>query len=125
MRLLLAPLAALALTSCGPLLTAMAGPAPAPLARTTIDDRALETAWRSFDVALDAINLLTDRGVIVPGTPQARQIAAAIRTVNRSLGAAERFAAAGSATDYATALREATAGIGEIRSALGGNNGSR
>ncbi len=125
MRLLFAAMAALCLSACGPLLTAMAPPAPAPLARTTIDDTALQTAWRSFDVALDAINLLTDRGVIVPGTPQARSIAAAIRTVNRALGAAERFAAAGSAADYATALREATAGIAQIREALGGGNGSR
>lgn len=119
MKRLLIALAALSLTGCGPMLTALAGPAPAPLARTTIDDRALETAWRSFDVALDAINLLTDRGVIVPGTPRARTIATAIRRVNTALSSAERFAAAGSTTDYLTALREAGAGIAEIRTALG------
>lgn len=119
MRLLLAPFVALSLTGCGPMLAALAPPAPAPLARTTIDDRALETAWRSFDVALDAINLLTDRGVIVPGTPRARTIATAIRRVNTALSSAERFAAAGSAGDYLTALREAGAGIAEIRTALG------
>jgi hypothetical protein len=116
---ILAPLIALSLCSCGPMLTAMGGPAPAPLTRTTIDDTALMTAWRAFDVALDAINIMTDRGLIVPGTPKARRIATAIRTVNRALATAERFAAAGSATDYGTALREATAGMNEIRSALG------
>lgn len=108
------------LCSCAGLGTLMAGP-PAPLARTTIDDRALETAWRTFDVALDAINLLIDRGVLVPGTPRARGIATAIRRVNTALASAERFAAAGSATDYATALREAAAGVSEIRTALGSN----
>lgn len=123
--ILLAPLVALSLSGCAGLLGAIAGPAPAPLARTSIDDRALETAWRSFDVALDAIALLTDRGVIVPGTPQGHSVAAAIRAVNRSLAAAERFAAAGSASDYATALREATEGMNTIRQALGGNNGPR
>jgi len=123
-KLLLAPLlaASLALQGCAGLLGAIAGPAPAPLTRTTIDDRALETAWRSFDVALDAITLLTDRGIIVPGSPQGRSIATAIRAVNRALATAERFAAAESATDYATALREATEGMNTIRQALGGNN---
>jgi uncharacterized protein YceK len=120
-HLILAPMLALALSGCGPMLGALAGvgSAPAPLARTTIDDRALETAWKTFDVALDAINLLTDRGIIVPGTPRARSIATAIRKVNRSLAAAERFAAAGSATEYGSALNEALAGVSEIRTALG------
>jgi hypothetical protein len=118
MRLFLIPLAALSLSSCAGLGALMSGP-PAPLSRTTIDDRALETAWKTFDVALDAINLLTDRGIIVPGTPRARSIATAIRRVNTALASAERFAAAGSATDYATALREAMAGVAEIRTALG------
>lgn len=122
MKRLLIALAALSLTACGPMLTALAGPAPAPLARTTIDDRALETAWRAFDTALDAINLLTDRGVIVPGSPRARAIATAIRRVNTALSSAERFAAAGSTTDYLTALREAGAGIAEIRTALGASS---
>lgn len=124
MRHLITLLLAAALSACTlPGLAGLAGPAPAPLAQTVIDDRALETAWRTFDVALDAINILIDRGVIQPGSPNARTIAQAIRKVNRSLAAAERFAAAGSSNDYSTALAEALAGINEIRSALGGSNG--
>lgn len=120
-KLFVAASLALSLPGCtlGPALNALAGQPPAPLAHTTIDDRALETAWKTFDVALDAINLLTDKGVIVPGTPRAKGIAAAIRRVNTALASAERFAAAGSATDYASALREAMAGVSEIRKALG------
>lgn len=121
MRKLFAPLAALALLSGCAGLGALTGAAPAPLARTTVDDRALETAWKAFDLALDALNALGDVGVIVPGTPRGRAVAAAIRKVNRALAAAERFAAAGSATDYATALQEATAGMAEIRAAIGSN----
>src|SRR6266446_1196582 len=102
-RILLAACAALALSGCAPGLLTGFGAAPAPLERTTIDDRALEAAWRAFDLALDAINLLGDHGVIVPGTPRGKAVAAGIRTVNRSLAAAERFAAAGSSADYATA----------------------
>ena len=118
LRIAVAASLMLSVPGCAGLGALMTGP-PAPLAKTTIDDRALETAWKTFDVALDAINLLTDKGVIVPGTPRARSIAAAIRKVNSALAAAERFAAAGSATDYATALREAVAGVNEIRTALG------
>lgn len=94
--------------------------APAPLARTTIDDSALETAWRAFDVALDGINLLGDLGQIVPGSETGRAVASGIRAVNRSLAAAERFAAAGSATDYRRALDEAEAGLADLRAALKG-----
>lgn len=122
MKRLLIPFAALSLASCAGLPALMGASAPAPLARTTIDDRALETAWKVFDLALDSINILTDRGVIVPGSPQARSIATAIRKVNRSLAAAERFAAAGSSTEYSTALAEALAGVSEIRSAIGGQS---
>lgn len=122
MRLfLLVPLAALALGACAPgLLAGLGGPAaPAPLAATTIDDKGLETAWKAFDLSLDAINTLGDLGYIVPGTPRGKAIASAIRKVNTALAAAERFAAAGSAGDYATALREAATGIGEIRTIIG------
>lgn len=109
--------AALALCACAGM-SAFVPAAPAPLAATTIDDTGLETAWRAFDVSLDAINLLGDMGVIVPGSPRGRAVAGAIRTVNRSLAAAERFAAAGSQTDYVLAMRDATAGMETLRAAL-------
>lgn len=111
--MLLAVLALPLATACAPLSSA-----PAPLASTTLDDEGLHVAWRAFDVALDSINLLTDIGVIKAGTPSAKSIATAIRTVNASLAAAERFAAAGSHTDYVGALLEARAGMDEIRRAL-------
>lgn len=120
-RIALAFALSASLAACGPMMAAMGGPAPAPLAQTTIDDTGLETAWKSFDLALDAINGLTDAGIITPGTPRARAIAQGIRTVNRALASAERFAAAGSATDYGVALAEAKAGIEEIRAALRSN----
>lgn len=119
-RLILAAFASLALTGCAPgMFAGFAPAAPAPLERTTIDDRGLETAWKVFDVTLDAINLLGDAGVIVPGTARGKAVASGIRKVNTSLAAAERFAAAGSSTEYATALREAQAGIADIRTVLG------
>lgn len=108
--------AALALPACVPA-TIPATP-PAPLATTTIDDTALETAWRGFDAALDAINLLGDAKVIVPGTPKGKAVAAGIRRVLAALTAAEHAVAAGSASSYATALQEAQLAIADLRAAL-------
>lgn len=93
---------------------------PAPLAQTTIDDTALSTAWKSFDVALDAINIAIDAHLIVVGSPKANAIADAIDKVTKFLTAAESAAAAGSATDYKVALANASAAITEMRSALRG-----
>lgn len=117
--LYLAILAPLALTGCAAL-PGLPGQAPAPLAATTADDKALETAWKAFDVALDAVNLLGDAGVIVPGSERGRAVAAAIRRVNRSLAAAERFDAVLSSGDYNTALNDAAAGMADLRTAIKG-----
>lgn len=92
--------------------------APAPLQATSIDDTALETAWRGFDAALDAINVLVDAGIIKPKTPKAIAIADAIDRVTAALKAAEHAAAAGSTTSYKTALIEAKSAIADVRSAL-------
>jgi hypothetical protein len=120
---LLAALAALAaLPGCTTLPGSLAsGTSPAPLAQTTIDDRALDTTWKSFDLALDSINLLGDAGKIVPGTPKGIAVATAIRKVTAALVGAESFAAAGSSADYTIALREATAGFNELRKLIGSN----
>lgn len=93
---------------------------PAPLAQTTIDDTALLTAWKTFDLALDAINLAIDHNLIAIGSPKANAIADAIDKVTKFLTAAESAAAAGSATDYKVALANASAAITEMRSALKG-----
>lgn len=112
---------ALSLPGCAGMSGLFLPASPAPLAQTTIDDRGLEAAWRAFDVALDAINLLGDRGVIVPGSPTGKAVASGIRKVNKALSAAERFAAAGSTKDYASALTEAKAGMDDLRAAMKGN----
>lgn len=110
--------AALLLSACTPL--GRPQTAPAPLAGTTIDDSALFTAWKAFDIVLDAVNMAGDAGWIVPGSPKGKTVAAAILKVNAALGAAERFAAAGSTTDYLIALAQAKEGLTELRVAFGG-----
>lgn len=93
---------------------------PAPLAQTVIDDKALDAAWKSFDVALDAINLAIDAGAIKPGTPKAIAVADAIDKVTAILTAAEKAAAAGSSADYVTALINARGAFLDLRAALKG-----
>ncbi|HYI39978.1 MAG TPA: hypothetical protein VE053_06640 [Allosphingosinicella sp.] len=80
----------------------------------------LETAWKAFDLALDAINALGDAGAIVPGSARGKAVAAGIRTVNAALGRAERFSAVCSSNDMSNALDEAVAGMADISNALKG-----
>jgi hypothetical protein len=121
MRALLTMLLALALSACTlPSFSLGTPTSPAPLAQTVIDDTALSTAWKSFDVALDAINLAIDAKAITPGSARANSIADAIDKVTKFLTAAESAAAAGSATDYKVALANASAAITELRSVLKG-----
>lgn len=121
MKRLICILAALSISACSlPPINIGAPASPAPLAQTTIDDKGLEAAWKSFDVALDAINLAIDAGAIKVGSPKAIKIADAIDKVTAILTAAEKAAAAGSASDYATALINAKGAFLELRAALKG-----
>ena len=112
----------LALSACS---TTTAGThlttSPAPLAHTQVDDHALIAVDHTFDLALDAINLLIDNKVITPGTPKAKSLAAVIRKVNTALDAGASFAAAGSNSSYLAALHEAETGIAQLRSILKGS----
>lgn len=117
--LLLACACALPLSACAGI-PVVSSAAPAPLAHTTIDDTALNAAWKSFDIALDAIDLWKAAKPSVKGTPQGIAIANAIDRVTSFLTAAESAAAAGSTTDYGVALANAKAALTELRLALKG-----
>ncbi len=95
--------------------------APAPLAQTVVDDKALQAAWSSFDLALDGINTLIDTNYIKPGTPKAIAVADGIDKVTAILTAAESAAAAGSTKDYNIALAQVRGAITQLRAALKGN----
>lgn len=92
--------------------------APAPLAGTTVDDVALRDIWKSFDLALDAINLYMDAKPSVIGTPGAVRLANAIDAVTLALTAAEKAAAAGSNTDYVEAIAQARAAFADMKAAI-------
>jgi hypothetical protein len=115
-RTLPAIVAALALAACTSTggLPGIPTTSPAPFAKTTVDDTALETAWRSFDLALDAIKLMP----IEPGSAKGKAVAAGIRAVLAALTGAENAVAALSTTDYLKALNEAKAAIANLRLVL-------
>lgn len=122
MKRLLILLSALSLGACQlPNIAIGDGASPAPLAQTTIDDKALSVAWKSFDIALDGINMLIDAKQIVIGSPKAIKVADGVDKVTGFLTAAESAAAAGSSKDYLTALANAQGAITQLRAALKGN----
>ena len=109
--------ALLALSACAGIPVSVQN-SPAPLAQTKIDDRALETAWKGFDAALDGVNLVLDLKPSLIGTPGARRLADAIDATSLALTAAESAAAAGETTDYAVALAKAKQSFVEMRQAI-------
>lgn len=120
MKRLILIAAALSLPACA-LPSFSLGTAPTPLASTVVDDKALDAAWRSFDIALDALDLWMDAKPSVIGTPKAIKIADGIDKVTTLLTAAEKAASAGSTKDYAEALTDAKAALVELRVAMKGN----
>ena len=99
-------------------LTSCETTSPAPLEQTSIDEVALETAWRSFDAVLDAVNLLIDTGVIEPTSESAVRMASNIDAATAALEAAESAVDAGEAASFGEAMENAQRAIVGIRWAL-------
>lgn len=118
-KLLLAPLVALSLGGCGPILgalTAGAGPPPqAPAAVTSISRTALDFALNAFDAALYGLDFAMDSGRLQPGSEPARRIAAAGRRVMNFLGAAEAARDLGNSPTYEQAFANAKTALDEFR----------
>lgn len=118
MRLLFAFLLMLVMTGCAALPSGPIGQAPAPLAATAIDERALVLGLQSFDATLDAIDLLVEAKIIKPGSPTAVRLADAIDTTRLAFQAAGNAQRAGNTTSYSEALVLATAALADVRTAL-------
>lgn len=114
-RNLLIPCALLALTACNP---GGIASAPAPLERTTIDEKAVTLAAQSVDAVALSVTALVKAGVIKPGTPTAIKIASALDTARDAVNTAEKARQAGSATNYLTAIARANAAVSEIKAII-------
>jgi len=90
---------------------------PPSLEQTTIDEKALITAYASFDVLLTAIDGLVEAGMLKPGTPRALQVQSLIRTAQDGLKTARMVHGAGSIAG----LEQATGAFRSITALLKGN----
>ena len=108
---LAAALAAMPLSGCATIGT------PPSLEQTTIDEKALTTAYASFDVLLTAIDGLVVAGVLKPGTPRALQVQSLIRTAQNGLNIARTVHGVASIAG----LEQATGAFRSIAAILKGN----
>ena len=83
------------------------------IARTSID-----TAASAFDAALYGLDFAMDAKLIVPGSEQAKQIAAIGRKVQAALNAASTALAAGNATSAEQAIQEAQSALAQFKGLL-------
>lgn len=117
MSRILAALCAASLLSLSACAGTLPDRAPAPLAATAVDDKALVLALQAFDTALDTVDILKDAGYIEPGSETALQIATVIDTTKAALQAASAAQRAGSTTEYAEAIsyaQDSAAALGAL-----------
>lgn len=107
-------IASTSLTSCATL------GSPAPLAQTTVDEKALVIGLETFDTLLTAIDRLRDAGVLKPGSARAVQIADAIEVAKRGYQAASAAQKVGNASSYLVALAQAQDAIVRINGLIKG-----
>jgi hypothetical protein len=78
----------------------------------------LDVAWKAYDAAIDAVNMLVDAKVLTPGSARALAVAQANDAVLAGLQTAEHARSACNATDYGAALQQVTAALADLRVAL-------
>jgi hypothetical protein len=93
-----------AATSCGP--------------QATADSKGICLAFRTFDVALSAVDALKAAGVVKPGTPAALTIQKGIREVQADLNDASAIQKGVRSGDYAATIARALAAIDRLRVAI-------
>lgn len=115
-------LVALMVTACG---TVPSGPVVGSVPGGTavcsvIDSSKFDLALQTYDAALDAINLLINAKVLIPGSARAKAVADANDRVMAAFKAADAARHACNATSYRAALDDVTAGVAQVRAAIHG-----
>lgn len=121
MKKLICLLAAAGLAACTPTTTATAPVSALPGAATVcalINVDKLDVAWRGYDVAIDAVNLLIDHKVIVPGSVRALAVADANDKVLAAFQMAEHARSLCEETNYLSAMEDAKNALVDLRAAL-------
>jgi hypothetical protein len=95
--------------------------APAPLAETTIDEKAILVALESADTIATSVDVLIGLKVIVPGTPRALAIKSALIRMRSALTAASAARRAGNAKSYSDLLTNAAIAARDAAKAIKGD----
>lgn len=114
-------LAAASLAACTPSTSPPASVSDVPVVSTVcanIQADKFDVALRAYGAAVDAVNLLIDAKVLVPGSPRALAVAKANDRVLAGFAVAERARRACNSTSYLAAMAEVTRAIAEVRTAL-------
>jgi uncharacterized protein (DUF1330 family) len=111
--------AALALSACATTSTPPVSSLPgASVVCPTLQSDKFDLALRAYGAAVDAVNLLVDHRVLVPGSAKAIAVAKANDKVLAAFATAEHARSGCNSDSYAAALIEAQAAISQIRAAL-------
>lgn len=110
--LILAAGVTLALPACTTMGT---GPAPAPLAGTSVDNYGIAYAFAAADAIATLVDIARDSGRLVPGTVRANRVADALRDMGTALRAASAAQKAGDTGRIDISLAEATRLVGVVR----------
>lgn len=102
----------------GAAIDAAGAQAPAPLAGTLLDERAVAMAIDAADGIASGVDMMVAGGLLVPGTPTALTIKAGLVELRRWLPVAASAQKAGNAASYAEAMRESAKAFSAIKSAL-------
>lgn len=102
----------------GAAIDATGAKAPAPLAGTLLDEKAVAMAIDAADGIASGVDLMVAGGVLIPGSPSALTVKVALIALRRWLPVAAAAQKAGNAASYAEAMRESAKAFLQIKTAL-------
>lgn len=114
---LLMVLVPLALVGCTPATVSSSVPVVSSVC-TAIHSDKFDLALKAYGAATDAVNLLIDAKVIVPGSPRAVAVANANDKVLAAFSVAENARQACDSASYESAIGLAQSAIADVRAAL-------
>jgi hypothetical protein len=104
----------------GGVIDATGAKAPAPLASTSIDEKAVVLAFEAADTVATQVDTLVATGLLVKGSPKALAVKSALGRLRSFLTSASAAQKAGNATTYRQALSDAATAMHDAATALRG-----
>ncbi len=105
-------------SAAGAIIDATGAKAPAPLAKPSTADSAIDVGVDAIEITLSALDLGIAAGTITPGSPKALFIADWVDKARNAINAADAARQSLSATDYKTAMQQAAVAFRELNRAF-------